>query len=240
MAWEQKRNPTVVVGILNRADFVYRDMLKVAFSMWKEPGFIFLFEGNKPAVDISRNIIASTALKEGAEWCFFLDDDVVARPDVIQRLKRHNLPIISGLYWRRHPDGTWPEVFRVDKSGIPKPMKDEDLRLMTGGGGPIECDAVGAGMLLIHRSVLEKMAPTVPKWMITNPDTDEELIVYEFFKLIMQDKVMLSEDVVFCSRAKGLGFKIYCDLGCRAGHLYTGMIKYGERLFTDLNVGRDQ
>ena len=54
---------------------------------------VFVFEGNKPAVDISRNIIASTALKEGAEWCAFLDDDVVAPPNWIQRLRQHNLPI---------------------------------------------------------------------------------------------------------------------------------------------------
>ena len=237
MAWEQRRNPNVVVGILNRADFVYRDMLKVAFAFQKKPGDLFLFEGNKPAVDISRNIIASTALKEGAEWCFFLDDDVVAPPNVVQRLMQHNLPIVSGLYWRRHPDGLWPEVFRIDHSGIPKPMKDEDLRQM-GVGGPIECDAVGAGMLLIHRSVLEKMAPTVPKWNVS-PEIEENLTIYEFFKLIMQDRVTLSEDVVFCSRAKGLGYKIYCDLGCRAGHLYTGMIKYGEKHFPPLSLGRE-
>lgn len=238
MAWEQKRNPKVLIGILNRADFVYRDMLKVAFSLWKEPGSIFLFEGNKPAVDISRNIIASSALKEHVEWCFFLDDDVVAPPNAIQRLRGHNLPIVSGLYWRRHPDGTWPEVFKMNKHGIPKPLKNDDVRLIQ--GQIIECDAVGAGMLLVHRSVLEKMAPTVPKWNITNPDTDEELVVYEFFKLIMKDDVSLSEDVVFCSRAKGLGFKVYCDTALRAGHLYTGMIKYGDKLFSDLNVGRDQ
>lgn len=237
MAWEQRRNPSLVVGILNRTDFVYRDMLKVAFSLYREPGWLFLFEGNKPAVDISRNIIASTALKEGADWCFFLDDDVVAPPDTIVRLKQHNLPIVSGLYWRRHPDDTFAEVFRLGKNGIPRPMKDDDLRLM--GGQIIECDAVGAGMLLIHKSVLEKMAPTVPKWNITHPDTGEELTVYEFFKLIMRDDVTLSEDVVFCSRAKGLGFKVYCDLNCRAGHLYTGMIKYGEKHFTPLNVGKE-
>jgi len=213
-------------------------MLKVAFSLWKEPGDIFIFEGNKPAVDISRNIIASSALKEHAEWCFFLDDDVIAPPNTIQKLRSYNLPIISGLYWRRHPDGIWPEVFKKDASGIPKPMKNEDLRKLQ--NQVIQCDAVGAGMLMIHKSVLEKMAPTVPKWNITNPDTDEELVVYEFFKLIMKDNVSLSEDVVFCSRAKGLGFKIYCDISLMAGHLYTGMIKYGDKLFTDLIVGHDQ
>ncbi|MEM2904997.1 MAG: hypothetical protein QW587_04580 [Candidatus Bathyarchaeia archaeon] len=172
------------------------------------------------------------ALKEGCEWLFFLDSDVVPGNDVVFRLMSHNIPLVSGLYWRRHPN-LEPCMYKLSPEGIPVTFQPHEV----GQGILQEAEAAGAGCLLINKIVLEKMAPTVESFELLNAETKETMVVHKFFEYIIKDKVTLSEDVVFFSRAKNLGFKLMVDTGVRCGHLSTAMVKEGRFNYTPLTLG---
>jgi len=64
-------------------------------------------------------------------------------------------------------------------------------------------EAIGTGCLLIKRHVFEKVK--VP-WFEYQWNGDP-------------DGKMITEDLVFCEKAKKLGFKIYCDGTIKCGHV---------------------
>ncbi len=69
----------------------------------------------------------------------------------------------------------------------------------------IECDGVGCGCLLIHRSVFEKIKPPY---------------------FVMNQGKYGGEDFYFCRKAKRAGFKIYADPGVLCGHKPKQLIGY--------------
>lgn len=233
----------MAVGMLFHQETVFRDMVKAAFGFQRERGWIFFFQTSIPVVDVARNVVASQALHSGAEYLFFWDSDVVPPYDIVPRLIAEGRPVISGLYWRRHPN-MFPEVFQVNpKTGIPEPMSAEEIHRLRGAhAGVMECDAVGLGCCLIHRSVLEKLAKRSQKFTMINPDNPEETLeVYEFMKMIIQDRVTISEDIHFCSRVKHeLGFKIFVDLSIECAHLCGGQVIDGKMDFPALEYGRER
>jgi len=235
LSWE-KKNLQLAIALLLGGDFLYKDMLRVAFGLQKPASTLFLFETKKPDVALSRNILAAQALREKAEWIFYLDMDVVPPLNVISRLLLHNLPIVSGLYWRRYED-LLPCVYRVNEKGIPEPYKNEEIALM--GSMLLEVEAVGAGCLLIHSSVFEKLKPTVEQFDLLDPATKEVLTCWKFFEYIVHSNVNLSEDIVLASRVNGLGYKIFCDLGLKCGHLTSVMVKDGIFKQTPLTTGQE-
>lgn len=238
MAWE-RRNPTMALAMLLGSDFVYKDMLRVAFGMQKLNNTLFLFETKKPQVDLSRNILTALALKEKCEWIFFLDSDVIIPTDTVPRLLAHNLPIVSGLYWRRY-EGLEPCLYKMNEVGIPSPFSTEEISMMYGRAGSlIEVEGCGAGCMLIHSSVFDKMMPTVEKFEISEPGTDKKLLCHKFWEYIVHDHVNLSEDIVLASRVKGMGYKIYADLTLRCGHLTNVMVMDGVLKQTPLSTGKD-
>lgn len=235
MAWEVRR-PQVSIALLLGGDFIYKDMMRVAFGLQKPPDTLFLFETKKPDVALSRNILAAQALREKAEWIFYLDSDIIPPLNVIQRLIGHNLPVVSGLYWRRY-ENLQPCIYKLGDDGIPKPFTDVDLALQ--GSALLEVEGVGAGCLLIHSSVLEKLKPSVEQFDLRDPVTNQVLTCWKFFEYIVHHNVNLSEDIVLASRVRGLGYKIFADLSLKCGHLTTVMVKDGRYRDTPLTTGQE-
>lgn len=235
MSWQQ-RGPQLAVCLLIGGDMVYKDMLRVAFGLSRPAATVFLFETKKPDVSLSRNILAAQAIREKAEWLFWLDMDVVPPLDVVARLLAHNLPVISGLYWRRYGQ-LEPCAYKMSPQGLPVPYSTEELALF--GSQILPVEAVGMGCCLMHSSVLNKMKSTVEEFELIDPDSNTSMICWKFFESIIKTNVNLSEDVVFCSRAKGLGYQIFVDLSLRCGHLVNVMVKEGIFKQTPLVLGKD-
>jgi len=236
VSWELKDRPEVVVGCLIGGEWVYRDMFKNALALYKEQGWQFIFETKKPNIDLSRNIIASMFLESKGEWLFFWDLDQIIPANTIPRLLGHRLPICSGLVWRRHPP-IHPLVYKQVK-GIPTPFTAEELREVD--GQLVEVEACGMGCILIHRKVFEDLKSACERFILINPDNpEEELECWKFYEFIHKDRVLLSEDVVFCSKAKGLGYHIYVDTSIKCKHLVGAQIdETGKFDFTELEYGR--
>lgn len=205
--WEIKAANKVLVGIL------HTDVTTLAWAFGLRnliiPGRISPVAGMP--FDHARNVLCQQALQSGTDYIFFLDSDVVPPRDAILRLIARNVPIISGVYFRRSPP-----------QGVPVMIREGQWVLQYPKNQIIEVDVVGAGCLLIKREVLEKLPPQDPvrgkHWFDWRVDMQHSLPKGE----------AMSEDFTFCLQArKTLGLKILVDTSVECRHIGYGEARYG-------------
>lgn len=163
--------------------------------------------------DHARNLACEATLQEGSTWLLFLDDDVVAPPDVFRRLASHGKDIVSAVYYRR-AEPIVPVMMRnAGPTGAAWVTEWVANSL-------IEVDLVGAGCLLIHRRVLERMKKPWFEWELGRP-------------LPVQvpgapPPRQMSEDFAFCRNAKEqYGFSIHVDTSLLCEHIGLGQSQQG-------------
>lgn len=207
-AWERE-SPSVLMAILTREIVT----TKWAFGLRNIslPGSSGVCFKSGAPFDVARNAACVDALAGNFQWLLFLDDDVVPPGDVFFRLAAHNHDIVSGLYYRRQ-EPICPVAMAFNTEGKPQ--------WVTTWNPPnclLEVDLVGAGCLLIHRRVLERMGAPWFIWEIgkvkpDSPDSSE------------QPKAIgaMSEDFTFCMNAKRAGFKVHLDTSVRCEHVGLG------------------
>jgi len=148
----------------------------------------------------NRHRITAWALEQGAEWIFWLDDDLLFRPDVLVRTLARSQAIVLGLsLFRRPEDGQfWPIWSHAgpDSGRLwdqVRTIRPEPHGLMRLGGG-------GAGGLLTRTEVFRAIGE--PYWR-KHPD----------------DVFETSADIDFLWRAQRAGFTVWGDPDVRYGHL---------------------
>jgi len=162
-SWEvnQARRDATLIGILVPPGGVSIDWA-VAFTNLRRPAICEVSRISGYPFGEARTYIANEMLKAGYSWLFFLDSDVIPVPETIIQLMSHRLPIVSALYYQRFPHAV---------SDIEVDYRPVMLRAITNAEGKIsttpiidfkpgslvEADFMGAGCLLIHRSVFERM-----------------------------------------------------------------------------------
>ena len=109
-------------------------------------------------IDVARNTLVKWALKDGAEWIFFLDSDIILDDYALVNLMQWKLPIVSCLYWAKkmakdkYPNGHWCAWKSIE------PEEPLDLKKhLPKGHRLVEVEAVGMGCCLIHRRVFEML-----------------------------------------------------------------------------------
>ena len=166
-------------------------------------------------IDLARCQMASDALAAGAEETLWIDADTAFHPDMVERLRSHDLPIVCGIY--------------------PKKSKRElaihalpGTETITFGkaGGLLELLYAPTGFLRVRREVYETMRDKLqlPECLA---DTGRRLVPY-FAPLIRPDGDgwwYLAEDFSFCERARQCGYKIMADTTIRLLHI--GAYAYG-------------
>lgn len=145
----------------------------------------------------SRNDLVQIAIKQGCDYIFWLDSDMMFPPDVLARMfedLKHG-DIVSGLYFRRVAPFT-PVIYDkldIDDTGChytePKDIPD----------GIFEVAGCGFGCVLMP--------------------TDIMLDVLEKYGSPFTPINGIGEDLSFCWRARQLGFKIVCDPDIPLGHV---------------------
>jgi hypothetical protein len=182
-------------GDLARYAVFYDSLL----GLKKPPGTgLVPVHGASPAEN--RNIIAEQAMRLGAPWILYLDDDQVIAPDTLLQLIRADKDVVSGLYVSREAPFI-PHVYdRVDERGacFPRLLERHD-------GGLHQVLATGAGCLLVKTKVFTKLEK--PWWRIGQ---------------IYADK--WGDDLDFCHRVRAAGFEIWADLSTLVGHQMTGTL----------------
>lgn len=151
--------------------------------------------------DMSRNTACKAMLDGGFEWILSIDSDVVPPNNALVRLLSHKQPFISAMYSRRSPpwsvmvairDGQWVTNFKK--------------------GSVIEVDLVGAGFLLMHRSVVENFFnfPQRPG----HPVFDWRVN----YQGLMPPGQCLSEDFTLCAAYRSRGGKVLVDTSVECHH----------------------
>lgn len=151
---------------------------------------------------IARNAAVSVFLRTDNEWLWTLDTDIGFEPDTLDRMLWHangGYQIISGLYSTILETGTLYMDGSQGYKEYPLALREtDDGRFTTYEKyeGAMEVDAVGAGCLLVHRSVFEGWPSE--SWY----DTCQGL----------------GEDISFCVKVRNLGYKILCDTDIKLSH----------------------
>lgn len=153
------------------------------------------------------------------DWLWFIDTDMVFRPDTLERLLAaadpKERPIVGALCFsvlRGDQREIIPTIYQFNDDGHFARAMDLPP------DGVHRVAATGTGCLLIHRSVLEAIAkhkpnPDGPAWGETS---------WPWFKWSDWDGPdgpdVMGEDLTFCLRATAAGFPIHVDTRIDVGH----------------------
>lgn len=217
MSWEVTKPPELVVGLIHRGQTTMEFALHFAqlYNRLALTRKFYLSYSRGMPYDCARNACVDDALKRNAKWLFFLDSDVIVKPDVVDRLIAHNLPIVSGLYYRRHKPVTaaaWlraPPVQKCPSCGSEVEKKGKYNPIISYERGRlIEVDVIGFGCVLIHRKVLERVhhPPDDPMFIWT---AGREGQLKE--TIWRKGEQGTSEDFYACERIKKAGFHVFVD-----------------------------
>lgn len=153
----------------------------------------------KPIAE-ARNEIVQYALDQGANYIYWLDDDVIAPPDAFLKMFMAGKDIINGVYWSKS-NPPMPLLFRNHLEG---PYLDWHV------GDFIEIDAAGSGLTLVKTDVYRKISETIGgPWYSTD---------YSSFKEATASPANNTEDLYFYWKAKKAGYQIWADTSIQAYH----------------------
>lgn len=151
----------------------------------------------------ARNNLAIMAMEKGCDYIFYLDDDIIAPADVVQRLIAHNVDICGLSYKQKIFPHSWCAFNSyIDVHGL------EQKTPITPTGDLIPVDYIGAGCLLVSRKVFQILAYPWFRWTVDATNLNGK-----------------SEDFYFCEKARDAGFKIWWDSTMpQAGHVCTAIL----------------
>ena len=149
-----------------------------------------VFVAGSQIVHATRNSLVEAALMhKGWTHCLFIDDDMTFPENTLEVLLNHDKPVIGVSYVGKAPPY---HLIVWDKVG------DEPVRwpVDRGRSGAVKVFAVGMGVTLIKREVIEAIGK---RW-------------FEFSKY-------KGEDIEFCGKALELGFETWVDTDLEIGHI---------------------
>lgn len=172
---------------------------------------------NESLITRARNRIVYDFLKTDFEYLLFIDSDHRFSSDDILKMIDCDLDILCAVPPKKVID--WDSV----SSAVS--LNKDRLEFYTGSFvlspinekseinplEPFEIKYGGTGLMLIKRSVFEKMADSVKQYRANNSKEDFEMnrVVREFFYTEVENDILLSEDYSFCKKWRDLGGKVY-------------------------------
>lgn len=144
----------------------------------------------------ARTELAETFLASDCTHLFFIDDDNIPSQDDLNKLIEHDLPIVSGLYFRREAPYE-PIIMLARENGMGTVRRPDLYR--EGSKDLINIHSTGMGFMLIKREVVEAVkALGAPMFDVRGG---------------------VGEDIWFCIQAHGAGYDIFIDPTVEIGHL---------------------
>jgi len=167
----------------------FLSILKMLHNMGNK--FNVIYTSNYP-IESARNEIVRRFLKRDSDYLLFIDSDQILPENVLQRLMGLG-DVVSGISFKK----AYPYYPTIYKNAGEKfqPVVDYPKNKI------IEVDAVGMFCTLVKREVFENMERP---WFEFGQTSDGELI---------------GEDLMFCRKAKDLGFSIRSDTGLIVPHV---------------------
>jgi hypothetical protein len=185
---------SILIGVPT-ADMARQAEFYDYFNALDKPlGTIITFaHGQSPAR--GRNLIIQQAIKHDCSHIMFFDDDVRIPSDALNRLLAHDKDIVTGLYLMRNSPHQ-PIIFDIAYDD----GKCRFVKLTPEHKGLIEIVACGLGCCLIKTDVFRQMEEPWIRLGECEPDN-------------------WCDDIGFFNRARKQGYKLYCDLDVRVGHM---------------------
>lgn len=150
----------------------------------------------------ARNEIALKAMEAGADWIFWLDDDMLFPGDVLMKLLQHPEAIVIGMtLLRASHDGKFRPIWSdqpieyVDGKVLWTPVNE----IKAGPNGLMPLMSGTGGGVLTRRAVFETC--DAPWWQMGQYDPE-----------------MFWEDIFFYDKARAAGFSVWGDPNVRFGH----------------------
>jgi hypothetical protein len=160
-----------------------------------------------PLIHQARNYLTSVFLTTQYQYLLFVDSDVEFEPEAVVRMMVAKKRIICTPY-RVKNENTEQHLYTVE-------FKDPKNILILA-EGLVEIEAGPTGLMLIDRTVFEKIIKNHHDLKIVNkatPNADKSHeFYYNFFDFGFSDGYAMGEDVSFCRLARGNGFKIYANI----------------------------
>lgn len=150
-------------------------------------------------VQRARNDLVHLTLNSSAECLVFIDADQDWKPEDFFKLVLSEHDIV-GAAIRKKSD---IEHYNIG------PILDRERE-----DGLLEVSSIGTGMLKLSRQVLEKIYESSEPYTEAQYNKERASV----FETKIIDGELFSEDVVFCKKAKDLGFKIFVDPSIECGH----------------------
>lgn len=173
---------------------------------------VFIKRASDSHANRGMNKITADFLESDCDEMLVIDGDIVFGRQQVDFLFEHDLPLVYGAY--------------------PKRQREMSLCLCTLEGFEpdpaaklIEVRRAGRGFMRVHRSVFEKMKSSGdidkyrnhgrPEWSFW----DSGVVYGSSSQLDNQDPEWLSEDWMFCERARRQGYRIMVDQRIHLGHI---------------------
>jgi len=162
-----------------------------------------------------RNRMVKNFLASGtAEWLFMLDADqrfyLEAFDLLISAADAKERPVISGLYFAANDTG---ELYPLPMPTIYMRNEEHSFHVITHypENAVVQIDGAGAGFMLVHRSVFEKIAEQAgPEYL--------DRCWFRDYPLPDGDG-WFGEDLYFCNMVHDAGFNMYCHTGATSPHI---------------------
>lgn len=187
-------------------------------------GIIFqhCFMMNESLIDRARNgLVYEFLTKSKADFMLFIDADIQFRPEDVLAMMSYDKDIICGPYPKKHIN--WPVIIASVKSGMDEPDYLEKLvgeyvfstlDSETKMEEIVRVAEAGTGLMLIKRSVFEKMEKAFPEnAYVSDHSRDvlngEERRMFAYFRTGIFEGRYLSEDYYFCHKWREMGGDIW-------------------------------
>ena len=147
----------------------------------------------------ARNELGKVAVEEGSDFVLWLDSDVIFPSSLLVDMIA-DMPgkdILTGVYHMRRPP-YMPVIWKTLRQGLTAEESVSEIYTDYPKDGLFEVEACGFGCVLMRTEVLES--------------------VLTKYHELFQPLPGYGEDLSFCIRARGCGYKIHCDPGIQVGH----------------------
>ena len=147
-------------------------------------------------IDQVRNLIAHWIVN-GYDYLFSVDSDISFESDTLEKLLKHDVDMVSGLYIQRKPGQHILEVYEHNGHGGVSNIPYEKIKDC----GLVEIASCGFGCVLVKSQVMQAVG-------------------YPYFEYhsAIDHANTVSEDVDFCRKALDKGFRIWADTSIQCKH----------------------
>lgn len=180
------------------------------------------FMANESLIDRARNGLVDEFLtKSDADYLLFIDADIQFSAQAVLAMMSYEKDLICGPYPKKHIN--WNMIINAVKIGIEDP---EVLEKLVGEyvftplgeeqerGQIVRVSEAGTGMMLIHRSVFEKLKKAFPdNYYVSDHSRDVHSgtvrEMHAYFRTAIVDGRYLSEDYYFCHKWREIGGDVW-------------------------------